>query len=156
MFADNHSRLRLRCFEDNDVSVDLVKLAAPGARSVRRHGEILSRFRNCRAKVGGVWWSDTCHFFLLAVGVHGVKRCPVLEVTIRLLVSGDEVESVVLSDDWTVVEEAFRSSGKLLGFGVPGSGSENPGRSSSFRNEHDIVTVVVSELSVEVDGNSVS
>lgn len=69
--------------------------------------------------------------------------------------SGDEVESVVLSDDWTVVEEAPRSSGKLLGFGVSGSGSKYPGRSGSFRNKDDIVTVFVCELSVKVNGDTV-
>lgn len=67
--------------------------------------------------------------------------------------SGDEIESVGLSNDRTVVEVAIRSSGKLLGFRISGSGSVNPGGSVSFRDEDDIIA---SELSVKVNGNAVS
>lgn len=69
--------------------------------------------------------------------------------------SRDEIEFVVLGNDRTVVEVAFRSSGKLLGFRNSGSGSVNPGGSVSFRNKNDIIAFIVDELSVEVNGNAV-
>lgn len=69
--------------------------------------------------------------------------------------SRDEIESVVLSDDRTVVEVALWSSGNLLGLRNSGSGFVNPGGSVSFRNKDDIIAFIVDELSVEVHGNAV-
>lgn len=92
--TDEHTLAGLRCSEDDNIGVEVVKLTVPRTRAVGRNGDELAGERNGGTVINGVRRSQSGGFGVLVLifieeecGGSGIESRPGLEGSIGVLVS---------------------------------------------------------------------